>query len=110
MMILKGMHNSPTAWIGIENGLCGPNLTYSTACSSSGVAIGEPWLRLACGAMDIAIAGGAEAPLSLGFLLLGHRIRRTSLVQRCSGHPSRWQCPSILRRGRASVKHRWQHR
>ena len=68
MMILKGMHNAPAAWIGIENGWRGPNLTYSTACSSSGVAIGEAWLRLACGAMDIAIAGGAEAPLSLGSL------------------------------------------
>ena len=68
MMILKGMHNAPAAWIAIENGWRGPNLTYSTACSSSGVAIGEAWLRLACGAMDIAIAGGAEAPLSLGSL------------------------------------------
>jgi len=68
MMILKGMHNAPAAWIGIENGWRGPNLTYSTACSSSSVAIGEAWLRLASGAMDIAIAGGAEAPLSLGSL------------------------------------------
>ena len=68
MMILKGMHNAPAAWIGIENGWRGPNLTYSTACSSSSVAIGEAWLRVASGAMDIAIAGGAEAPLSLGSL------------------------------------------
>jgi len=68
MMILKGMHNAPAAWIGIEHDWRGPNLTYSTACSSSSVAIGEAWLRLACGAMDIAIAGGTEAPLSLGSL------------------------------------------
>ncbi len=68
MMILKGMHNAPAAWIGIDNAWRGPNLTYSTACSSSGVAIGEAWLRLACGALDTAIAGGAEAPLSLGSL------------------------------------------
>ena len=68
MMILKGMHNAPAAWIGIEHGLLGPNMTYSTACSSSSVAIGEAWLRLACGALDVAIAGGSEAPLSLGSL------------------------------------------
>jgi 3-oxoacyl-[acyl-carrier-protein] synthase II len=68
MMILRGMHNAPAAWIGIENGWRGPNLTYSTACSSSSVAIGEAWLRLAWGAMDIALAGGSEAPLSLGSL------------------------------------------
>jgi 3-oxoacyl-(acyl-carrier-protein) synthase len=59
MMILKGMHNAPAAWIGIEHGLLGPNMTYSTACSSSSVAIGEAWLRVACGALDVAIAGGS---------------------------------------------------
>ena len=66
MMILMGMHNAPAAWIGIEHGFRGPNLTYSTACSSSSVAIGEAWLRLAHGGLDLAVAGGAEAPLSLG--------------------------------------------
>ncbi len=68
MMILKGMHNAPAAWIGIENGWRGPNLTYSTACSSSSVAIGEAGLRVAGGSLDIAIAGGSETPLSLGSL------------------------------------------
>jgi 3-oxoacyl-[acyl-carrier-protein] synthase II len=64
--VLAGMHNAPAAWIGLELGLTGPNLTYSTACSSSAVAIGEAWLRVASGALDWAIAGGAEAPLSFG--------------------------------------------
>ena len=39
--VLMGMHNAPAAWIGIEHDLRGPNLTFSTACSSSAVAIGE---------------------------------------------------------------------
>ncbi|HSM22751.1 MAG TPA: beta-ketoacyl synthase N-terminal-like domain-containing protein [Rubrivivax sp.] len=47
--ILMGMHNAAAAWIGIEQGLRGPNMTYSTACSSATVAIGEAWLRVACG-------------------------------------------------------------
>jgi 3-oxoacyl-[acyl-carrier-protein] synthase II len=64
--VLAGMHNAPTAWIGLEHGLTGPNLTYSTACSSSAVAIGEAWLRVASGAIELAVAGGAEAPLSFG--------------------------------------------
>ena len=68
MMILQGMHNAAAAWIAIEHSLRGPNLTYSTACSSSSVAIGEAWLRLASGTLDMAIAGGSEAPLSLGSL------------------------------------------
>ena len=29
--ILMGMHNAAAAWIGIEHGLRGPNMTYSTA-------------------------------------------------------------------------------
>lgn len=66
--VLMGMHNAPAAWIGIEHGLRGPNLTFSTACSSSAVAIGEAWLRIAGGDLDIALAGGAEAPLSFGSL------------------------------------------
>ena len=64
--VLMGMHNAPAAWIGIEHDLRGPNLSYSTACSSSAVAIGEAWLRIASGSLDLAIAGGSEAPLSFG--------------------------------------------
>ncbi len=66
--VLLGMHNAAAAWIGIELGLRGPNLTYSTACSSSAVAIGEAWLRVASGQLELALAGGAEAPLSCGSL------------------------------------------
>jgi 3-oxoacyl-[acyl-carrier-protein] synthase II len=64
--VLMGMHNASASWIGIEHGLRGPNLTYSTACSSSAVAIGEAWRRVAAGDLDVAIAGGTEAPLSFG--------------------------------------------
>lgn len=67
-LILQGMHNAPAAWIGIEHQVAGPTLTYSTACSSSSVAIGEAWLRVGSGATDLALAGGTEAPLSLGSL------------------------------------------
>jgi len=68
MLILQGMYNAPAAWIGIKHALLGPNLTYSTACSSASVALGEAWLRVAHGMLDVAIAGGSEAPLSLGSL------------------------------------------
>jgi 3-oxoacyl-[acyl-carrier-protein] synthase II len=66
--VLMGMHNAPAGWIGIEHALRGPNLTYSTACSSSAVAIGEAWRRVASGELDLALAGGSEAPLSFGSL------------------------------------------
>jgi 3-oxoacyl-[acyl-carrier-protein] synthase II len=64
--VLMAMTNAPAAWIGLDHGLQGPNLTYSTACSSSTVAIGEAARRIAHGECDVAVAGGAEAPLSFG--------------------------------------------
>jgi 3-oxoacyl-(acyl-carrier-protein) synthase len=74
-MVLTGMHNAPAAWIGIEHNWSGPNLSYSTACSSSAVAIGEAWLRLVRGDIDVALAGGAEAPLSFGSLKAWEALR-----------------------------------
>lgn len=64
--VLMAMANAPAAWIAIEHGLGGPALTYSTACSSSSVAIGEAWQRIAIGDADVMLAGGSEAPLNLG--------------------------------------------
>ena len=66
--VLMAMNNAPAAWIGAEFGVTGPNLTYSTACSSGSVAVGEAWGRVARGELDLAIAGGAEAPLTYGTL------------------------------------------
>ena len=67
--VLMAMTNAAASWIGIEYGLTGPNLTYSTACSSSAVAIGEAARRIACGDADVMIAGGSEAPLNYGTLV-----------------------------------------
>ena len=64
--VLLAMNNAAAAWIGLEYGLTGPNLTFTTACSSSAVAIGEAALRIKSGSTDIMIAGGTEAPLCLG--------------------------------------------
>jgi 3-oxoacyl-[acyl-carrier-protein] synthase II len=66
--VLTAMNNAAGSWIGLEHGLTGPNLTYSTACSSSAIAVGEAWLRVRSGAAPLALAGGAEAPLTLGTL------------------------------------------
>lgn len=66
--VLTAMASAAAGWIGMEQGLAGPCLTYSTACSSSAVAIGEAWLRIRSGAADVLLAGGAEAPLTPGTL------------------------------------------
>jgi beta-ketoacyl-acyl-carrier-protein synthase II len=66
--VLGAMTNAPAAWIGIEYGLSGPNITYSTACSSSAVALGEAARRIQYDEVDVVIAGGTEAPLTFGVL------------------------------------------
>lgn len=64
--VLLAMSNAAAAWIGVDYGITGPALTFTTACSSSAVAIGEAARRIRAGEADIMIAGGTEAPLSLG--------------------------------------------
>jgi len=66
--VLAAMTTAPASWISIEHGLLGPSLTFSTACSSSSVAIGEAARRIQSGDVDVMIAGGAEAPLTFGVL------------------------------------------
>lgn len=73
--VLLSMANAPAAWIGLEHGFTGPNLTYSTACSSSAVAIGEAARRIARGEADAMLAGGAEAPLNFGTLKAWEALR-----------------------------------
>jgi 3-oxoacyl-[acyl-carrier-protein] synthase II len=73
--VLMAMNNAPAAWIGLDHALEGPNLTYSTACSSSAVAIGEAARRIATGETDVMLAGGAEAPLTFGTLKAWEALR-----------------------------------
>jgi 3-oxoacyl-[acyl-carrier-protein] synthase II len=66
--VIAAMTNAAAAWIGLEYALTGPNLTYSTACSSSAVSVGEAAEKIRAGRADVMIAGGAEAPLTPGVL------------------------------------------
>lgn len=50
--------------VAIEFGFTGPNSTNAMSCASGTVAIGEAWRLIREGSVDIAIAGGVEAPLS----------------------------------------------
>lgn len=64
--VLLAMNNAAAGWIALDYRITGPSFTYSTACSSSAVAIGEAYLRIANGELSSAIAGGSEAPLTFG--------------------------------------------
>lgn len=54
--------------ISMDLGLTGPSFTLSTACASSAHAIGQAFWLVRQGVLDLAIAGGSEAPFSFGYL------------------------------------------
>lgn len=73
--VLRGMNNAAAAHISIDYGLCGPAYTYSTACSSSAIAVGEAYRAIRHGYADVAVAGGAESLLTLGILRAWEALR-----------------------------------
>ncbi|MDB5806939.1 MAG: beta-ketoacyl synthase [Betaproteobacteria bacterium] len=68
MTIVAAMSNGATGQIGIDFGVHGPSYTYSSACSSSAVAIGEACRAIRFGLVERAIAGGADALLNFGVI------------------------------------------
>ena len=61
LSIVKIMSSAAAAHISIKYGFAGPCLTYTTACSSSSVSIGEAYRQIKYGFIDIAFAGGTES-------------------------------------------------
>lgn len=55
--------NMASSYISIRLGIRGPALGISTACASGANAIGEATRLIRCGEIDLALAGGAEAPI-----------------------------------------------
>ncbi|MFT4197409.1 MAG: beta-ketoacyl-[acyl-carrier-protein] synthase family protein [Pseudoxanthomonas sp.] len=65
---MAAMGNAGGAQVAIRHRVRGPVITNASACGSSGVAIGEAARAIADGHLDVAVAGGAEAPLVAGVL------------------------------------------
>ncbi|WP_295958394.1 beta-ketoacyl-[acyl-carrier-protein] synthase family protein [Rhodoferax sp.] len=68
LSVVLGMHNAAASHIALQLGLGGDCLTYSVACASSAVAVGEAFRRVQSGQADIAVAGGAEAAMPFGIV------------------------------------------
>jgi nodulation protein E len=78
LTIPRVMGNAGASRISQELGVTGPVYTISTACSSSNHAIGQAFWMVRNGMVDVAIAGGSEAPFSLGFLKAWEAMRVVS--------------------------------
>jgi 3-oxoacyl-(acyl-carrier-protein) synthase len=69
------MLNSAPAHISIRQQILGPVMTHSSACTSSGAAIGDAFRAIRDGYLDVALAGGAEACLIPTFVALWTSLR-----------------------------------
>ena len=63
LSVVGAMANAAAAQLAIRSGFHGPALTFSVACASSSVAISSGAKDIAAGEIDVALVGGAEAPL-----------------------------------------------
>jgi nodulation protein E len=66
LTIPLGMANSGASQVSMDFGIHGPTFTFSTACSSSAHALGHAFWMVRSGAVPLAIAGGADAPIYFG--------------------------------------------
>lgn len=73
--IMACMLNAASAHISIRHQILGPVMTHSSACTSSGTAIGDAYRAIRDGHLDIALAGGAEAALLPTFVALWGGLR-----------------------------------
>ncbi len=78
LTIPRIMANAGASHISMEFGITGPANTVSTACSSASHAIGQAYWMIRNGTVDLAIAGGSEAPFSFGILKAWEAMRVVS--------------------------------
>ena len=78
LTIPRIMANAGASHISMDFGITGPAYTVSTACASATHAIGQAFGMVRSGAVEMAIAGGSEAPFSFGILRAWEAMRVVS--------------------------------
>ncbi len=78
LTIPRIMANAGASAVALDFGILGPAWTVSTACSSSNHALGQALGMVRSGAVDLALAGGGEAPISYGNLKAWEALRVVS--------------------------------
>ena len=75
MSVSKSMSSSSASWVSIAHGLKGPTFVIASACASGTHAIGIGAELIKSGLADVAVVGGAEAPLTRGTMLAWDSMR-----------------------------------
>jgi 3-oxoacyl-[acyl-carrier-protein] synthase II len=99
LTVAMAMNNAAASNIAIELALAGACLTYSVACASSAVAIGEAYRRIQAGESSLVVAGGSEAPLALSVMLAWAAMR---VIPACD-EENAWRACRPFAEGRAGL-------
>jgi 3-oxoacyl-(acyl-carrier-protein) synthase len=75
LTVVMAMNNAGGSNVAVRHGLRGPFANFSTACSSSAMALGEAMRTIATGRADAIVAGGAEALLAPSTLAAWQALR-----------------------------------
>ena len=75
LSVVMAMSNAAGSNVALKWGLRGPFANFSTACSSSAMAIGEAMHAIRSGRADAMVAGGSEALLTPGILAAWQALR-----------------------------------
>lgn len=83
--VVMAMNNAAASEISLDTGCTGPAYTYSVACASAAIGIGEALRAIRNGYCDCAIAGGADSLLTLGSLKAWQALQ--TLAREDAAHP-----------------------
>jgi 3-oxoacyl-[acyl-carrier-protein] synthase II len=86
LTVVMAMNNAAGSNVAVRHGLRGPFANFSTACSSSAMALGEAMRTILAGRADAMVAGGAEALLTPGTLAAWQALR--TLAPADAGDPA----------------------
>lgn len=75
LTVVMAMNNAAGSNVAVRYGLRGPFANFSTACSSSAMALGEAMRTILAGRADAIVAGGSEALLTPGVLAAWFALR-----------------------------------
>ncbi len=75
LTVVMAMNNAAGSNVAVRYGLRGPFANFSTACSSSAMALGEAMRSIMAGRADAIVAGGSEALLTPGTLAAWQALR-----------------------------------
>lgn len=115
LSVVMAMNNAAASHIAIQLGLGAACLTYSVACSSSAVSVGEAFRRIQQGESDLVVAGGSEAPLSFSIMRAWEAMRvvapgtEETAYRACRPFQAKRAGLVLAEGGAALVLEEWEH-